>query len=55
LQALDEFYQRIAPLKDMRGAVQMISYAVDIGFHSPRCFPIIAAIISKLITVLNTK
>jgi RNA-directed DNA polymerase len=39
----------------MRGILQMISYAVDVGFHSPRCFPIIAAIVSKLISVLNTK
>ena len=53
--ALDEFYRRLAPRKLVQNPIQLISIAIDIGYHSPRCFPACAAIVSKLLSKLPTK
>ncbi len=55
LTVLDGFYRRLNNTKSVRNVVQLISIAVDIGFHSPRCFPVCAAIISQLLNRLETK
>lgn len=55
LSMLDGFYRRLTKTKSIRNVVQLISIAVDIGFHSPRCFPVCAAIISQLLSRMATK
>lgn len=55
LAALDTFYRRLGVVKSVRNVMQLISIAVDIGFNSPRCFPVCAAIISRLLSRLWTK
>lgn len=55
LSALDEFYRRLIETKTVENTIQMISIAADIGFGSPRCFPVCAAIISMLLSRLGTK
>ena len=44
-----------APRKLVQNPIQLISIAIDIGYHSPRCFPACAAIVSKLLSKLPTK
>lgn len=53
--SLDGFYRRIAPLESVPNPMQLISIAIDIGYNSPRCFPVCAAIVSKLLSTLPTK
>ncbi len=53
--ALDQFYKRLSRLQSVQNAMQLISIAIDIGYHSPRCFPICAAIVSQLLSTLVTK
>lgn len=55
LIALDDFYKRLIPLKSVQNPIQLISIAIDIGYGSPRCFPACAAIVSKLLSILQTK
>jgi hypothetical protein len=55
LGALDKFYNRLVPLKSVPHPMQLISIAIDIGYGSPRCFPACAAIVSKLLSTLQTK
>ena len=55
LTALDGFYQRLSRARSVRNVMQLVSITVDIGFNSPRCFPVCAAIISQLISGLKTK
>ena len=55
LMALDDFYQRLGATRSVRSVMQLISITVDIGFHSPRCFPVCAAILSQLVHRLKTK
>jgi hypothetical protein len=55
IAALDEFYRRLAPLRALQNPMQLISIAVDIGYNSPRCFHVCAAIVSKLLSLLSTK
>lgn len=55
LGALDEFYKRLVRLKSVRYPMQLISIAIDIGYSSPRCFPVCAAIVSKLLSMLPTE
>jgi RNA-directed DNA polymerase len=54
LIALDEFYKRLVPLKSVQNPIQLISIVVDIAYGSPRCFPACAAIVSKLLSMLET-
>ncbi|RMG98557.1 MAG: RNA-directed DNA polymerase [Chloroflexi bacterium] len=53
--ALDEFHKRMRTRKKVQNPVQLISIAIDIGYASPRCFPVCAAIVSKLLSMLSTK
>jgi hypothetical protein len=55
LTALDEFYQTLSLDSSKRGVIQLVSIVVDIGMHSPRCFPVCAAIIGNLLSRLKTK
>lgn len=55
LVALDEFHKRLFSLKSVQNPIQLISITVDIGYNSPLCFPACAAIISKLLSTLQTK
>lgn len=55
LTALDTFYGRLGQQKMIRNIMQLVSITADIGFNSPRCFPVCAAIISKLLSRLGTK
>lgn len=55
LTMLDDFYQRLTKTETVRDVLQLISIAVDIGFHSPRCFPVCSAIISQLLARLPSK
>lgn len=54
LKALDAFYRRLGRQKAVRDVIQLISIAADISFNSPRCFPVCAAIISRLLSRLGT-
>ena len=51
---LNIYYKRLSPLKRVRNPIQLISITIDIGYNSPKCFPICAAIISKLLSMLLT-
>lgn len=53
--ALDEFYRRLTRQRNVQNPLQLISITVDIGYCSPRCFPVCAAIVSKLLSTLSTK
>jgi hypothetical protein len=53
--ALDEFYRRLMQSKQIQNPIQLISIAVDIGYNNPRCFPVCAAIVSKLLSTLPTR
>lgn len=55
LAALDRFYRRLRQQKAVRNTMQLVSITADIGFNSPRCFPVCAAIISMLLSRLDTK
>jgi len=55
LTALDDFYGRLGQGVSGRNVMQLISIAVDIGLHSPRGFPVCAAIISSLVSRIETK
>jgi hypothetical protein len=50
--ALDVFYRRLSGRRSIPDAPQLISIAVDIGYNSPRCFPVCAGIVSKLLSML---
>jgi RNA-directed DNA polymerase len=55
LTVLDAFYRRVTKNKSVSNVMQIVSIAVDIGSHCPRCFPACAAIISQLLSRLETK
>lgn len=52
--ALTHFHQRLAKVNQINNPRVFISIAVDIAYTSPRTFPVCAAIISKLLSVLDT-
>ena len=48
--ALTKFYRRLNKTRSMyASATVLLSIATDIAYHNPRCYPHIAAIISKLL------
>lgn len=51
--ALAHFHERLNRAKTIRNPLVLISISVDIAYHSPRVFPVCAAIISKLLSVLQ--
>jgi hypothetical protein len=53
--ALSAFHERINKAKKIRDPMPLISIVVDIGYHSPRVFPVCAAIVSKLLNYLKSK
>lgn len=52
--ALTYFHERLSRAKSIRHPLVLISIAVDIAYQSPCVFPVCAAIISKLLSVLKT-
>lgn len=55
LVALDHFYKRLRRRRSVKNHAQLVSIATDIGYRNPRCFPVCAAIVSKLLSLLPTK
>lgn len=53
--ALAHFHQRLSKEKRVQNPRALISIAVDIAHNSPKTFPVCAAIISHLMTGLNSK
>ncbi len=52
--ALSRFYRRLNKLTELRSSANaLLSIATDIAFHNPRCYPHIAAIISKLLVFVD--
>ncbi|WP_413432284.1 RNA-directed DNA polymerase [Crateriforma spongiae] len=52
--ALTRFYRRLNRLTELRSSANvLLSIATDIAFHNPRCYPHIAAIISKLLSFVD--
>ena len=53
--ALMHFHERLSKSKSIQNACVLISIVVDIAYSSPRTFPVCAAIISKLLSILETE
>ncbi|MBA4387439.1 MAG: reverse transcriptase [Verrucomicrobia bacterium] len=53
--ALTHFHARLSTAKRIQNPGVLISIAVDIAYSSPRTFPVCAAIISKLLSVLKRR
>lgn len=53
--ALTHFHERLNATKRISNPLVLISIATDIAYHSPKAFPVCSAIISKLLSVLQTK
>jgi len=53
--ALGHFHKRLTTEKRIQNPCVLISIAVDIAYSSPRTFPVCAAIISRLLSVLDSK
>ncbi len=53
--ALTHFHERLSKAKAIQNPRVLISIAVDIAYSSPKTFPVCAAIISKLLSVLEAK
>ncbi len=53
--ALTHFHERLSKVKRVQNPCVLISIVVDIAYSSPRTFPVCAAVISKLLSVLKTK
>jgi len=53
--ALNQFHKRIINIKKLdKDIVPWISIIVDIAYRNPRTYPISAAILSKLVSLLNS-
>ncbi|CAG9931656.1 RNA-directed DNA polymerase [Candidatus Nitrotoga arctica] len=54
--ALSSYYKRIVGFKKISESLMpLISIVVDIAYHSPRTYPIVSAILSKLISLLDNE
>ncbi|MBI2477773.1 MAG: reverse transcriptase, partial [Planctomycetia bacterium] len=53
--ALAHFHERVSKMKRIPNPCVLVSIVVDIAYSSPRTFPFGAAIISKLLSVLESK
>lgn len=53
--ALTHFHERLNQIKHIDNPLVLISIATDIGYSSPKAFPVCSAIISKLLSGLATK
>jgi len=52
--ALNTFHQRILRLEKYDQVKPLICVVVDIAYHNPRTYPLCAAILSKLVSLLET-
>jgi RNA-directed DNA polymerase len=53
--ALTDYYKRLQNYQSpIKSPIPLISIAVDIAYQNPRTYPIISAILSKLISMLDT-
>ena len=53
-KALDKFYNRIKGLEEIKENIKvLISILVDIAYKNPRTYPIVCALLSKLLTFLE--
>ncbi|MBT9156235.1 MAG: hypothetical protein DDT37_01220 [Firmicutes bacterium] len=55
LRALTHFHKRLCLVKHPQNPRVLISIAVDIAYNSPRTFPVCAAIVSRLLCLLENK
>lgn len=56
VKSLDKFYNRIKEIEEIKENVKVqISILVDIAYKNPRTYPIICAILSKLLTFIEEK
>lgn len=54
--ALTDYYTRILDYKNISESLMpLISIVVDIAYHNPRTYPIVSAILSKLISLLDNE
>lgn len=53
--ALTHFHERLNQIKRIDNPLVLVSIATDLAYNSPKVFPVCAAIISKLLSVLATK
>jgi len=51
--ALNNYHKRISGIKKYTKILPLISIVVNIAFHNPRTYPICAAILSKLISLIK--
>jgi len=52
--ALTSFHERLSKTRSVQNPISLISIAVDIAYQSPRTFPVCAAIVSKLLSLLDS-
>jgi RNA-directed DNA polymerase len=54
LQPLQDYVTRLSRVKHIQNPLALLSIAVDITYHSPRTFPVVAAIVSRLLQFLKS-
>jgi hypothetical protein len=54
LQPLQDYVTRLSRVKHIQNPLALISIAVDIAYNSPRTFPVVAAIVSRLLRFLKS-
>jgi len=54
LQPLQDYLSRLSHVKHIQNPLALISIAVDIAYNSPRTFPVVAAIVSRLLRFLKS-
>ena len=55
VRALTEFHEKLSKASRVQNPRALISIVVDIAYHSPRAFPVCAAIVSYLLRKIGTK
>ncbi|WPJ97869.1 hypothetical protein SH580_09115 [Coraliomargarita algicola] len=54
IRAISVYHRRIEKIKGpLSNAVPMVAILVDIAFQNPKTYPLVAAILSKLLTLLD--
>lgn len=53
--ALSEFHKRIINFRKIDGLRQLIAVTVDLAYHNPRLHPVMAAVLSKLLSLAPEK
>ncbi|OPY75365.1 MAG: Reverse transcriptase (RNA-dependent DNA polymerase) [Syntrophorhabdus sp. PtaU1.Bin153] len=54
LQPLQDYMKRLSHVEHIQNPLALISIAVDIAFNSPRTFPVVTAIVSRLLLFLKS-